>query len=165
MFRMCRGDGYCPFDAEGRPRPGIGQIFQPFAKAIAGAPTSTTWDREGSTLEVRFRDDGARGTTDVYLDGEGSYPDGWVVEASDPEGTWSHSYDPDTDVLSITTPRTGGDHAVCVKPAGAAPGCTPAAPAAPAPDPGGPGPATAPAAADHTPPPARPVLAVPRYTG
>ena len=35
VFNWCRGTGYCPLDASGADRPAIGQIFQPYARAIA----------------------------------------------------------------------------------------------------------------------------------
>jgi len=173
MFRMCQGDGYCPFDAEGDPRPGIGRIFQPFAKAIAGAPTSTRWNADSRSLTLSFRDNAAGGTTDVYLDAGQTFLDGWMVETSDPEGAWTHSYDPDLDVLSVSTPDTGGDHVICIKPAGAEPGCAASDGSDdgdPDPEPANP-PSTPTTVAGSRPSgstgarPARPVPASPRYTG
>lgn len=171
MFQMCRGGGYCPFDAEGIPRPGIAQIFQPFAKAIAGRPTSSTWDAETRSLTVRFRDGEASGTTDIYLDAGATYGDRWVVETSDPEGTWSSSYDAESGVLSVTIADDGADHAICVKPAGAAPGCSADAvdPEVPEPGPSTTTPGTTPvrpvATGSSGARPAQPVHGSPRYTG
>lgn len=172
MFQMCRGGGYCPFDEDGNPRPAIGRIFQPYARAIAGRPESTTWDPATRTLRIAFRDGTADGPTTIYLDRAATYPDGYVVETSDQAGSWDHDLDTDTDVLSVFTPRTGGRHVICVKPEGATPGCdadpvapttttTAPAPTAPPSTSGGPtsrpGPPPAPGA--------RPVTGSARYTG
>jgi endoglycosylceramidase len=158
VFNWCRGTGYCPLDAAGADRPAIGQIFQPYARAIAGAPTASRWDPVARTLRVTFADNAATGPTDVYVHAP-SYPDGWLVEASDAEGTWSQAFDPTTRVLSVTTPDTGGTHTICVRPSGAPTGCagTPVAPV----DPTGPAdPGALPIA-----PPAVPVPGRPAYTG
>ena len=165
VFNWCRGTGYCPLDASGADRPAIGQIFQPYARAIAGAPTASRWDPAARTLRVAFADGDATGPTDIYVHDE-SYPDGWVVEASDAAGAWTHTFDEGGRVLSVTTPDTGGTHTICVRPAGSAPGCAgaPAAPAGPT-DPGV-GAPDRPDAGDLPPaPPAVPVPGRPTYTG
>jgi endoglycosylceramidase len=158
VFNWCRGTGYCPLDAAGADRPAIGQIFQPYARAIAGAPTASRWDPATRTLRVTFADDAATGPTDIYVHAP-SYPDGWVVEASDAAGTWTQAYDATTRVLSVTTRDTGGPHTICVRPAGSAAGCagTPAAPA----DPTGPPPTPSVPPA----PVAQPLSGRPDYTG
>lgn len=116
MFNFCDGSGYCPIDADGNDRLNIGQIFEPYARAIAGAPTSSTYDFSTRQLEVTFRDNAASGSTDIFLPASRSYPDGWKVLTSDAAGTWTESFDSATGVLSVTTAKDGGDHAICVVP-------------------------------------------------
>lgn len=152
VFNWCAGSGYCPIDAASQDRPGIGQIFEPYARAIAGAPTSSTYGFDTRELRVRFSDNTATGPTEIFLPASRAYPNGWRVETSDPDGTWSQQFDEGSGVLSVTTARTGAAHAICVKPAGAPVGCSATDPVAPAPTP-------MPAA------PARPVVATPRFTG
>ena len=123
VFNWCKGGGYCPVDENGADRPGIGQIFQPFAKAIAGSPTSTHWDRTTKVLTLTFADSDATGTTDIYLNPGRSYLDGWVVESTDQEGSWSSTFDEASGVLSLTTAKSGDEHTVCVKPVGGPEGC------------------------------------------
>ncbi len=165
VFNWCRGSGYCPLDASGADRPAIGQIFQPYARAIAGAPTASRWDPRARTLRVTFTDDAATGPTEIYLHGP-SYPDGWVVEASDATGTWSESFDAATRVLSVTTPDTGGAHTICVRPEGSAAGCAgaPATPVDPT-GPGGPADPDGPSGPVPAATPAVPVPGRPNYTG
>lgn len=163
VFNFCRGSGYCPLDASGADRPAIGQIFQPYPRAIAGSPTTSHWDPTTHTLRVTFADSAATGATEIYVHLP-AFPDGWAVEAGDPSGTWSHEFDAATRVLSVTTPDTGGTHTICVRPADAAAGCAgaPPVPAPPAPpdDPGG-----SPGGALPVAGPARPVPGRPSYTG
>ncbi|MBV6509079.1 MAG: hypothetical protein JJLCMIEE_02146 [Acidimicrobiales bacterium] len=116
VFNWCRGDGYCPIDENGEDRPNIGQIVQPWARAIAGSPTSWSFDRATSTFRVTFEDNDASGTTDIQLAASTAYPDGWVVTTTDAEGEWHHEYDESTGVLSVTTPDSGGQHTICVQP-------------------------------------------------
>ncbi len=126
MFTWCRGESYCPIDAEGNDRPNIGRIVRPWAKAIGGAPTSFAYDAETKQLKVVFDDlDGTEGTTDLALTSSVTYPDGFEVVTSDPEGEWSMTHDEQADTVAVTTPRTGGTHAICLQPEGADLPCTP----------------------------------------
>ncbi len=164
QFRMCRGGGYCPFDEAGNARPGIGVMFQPYPRAIAGRPVSSNWDRATRTLTVTFEDGDADGPTTIYLDEEGTYPDGWTVETSGQAGPVSSAFDADSGVLSVETPRTGGRHTICVKPEGAAPGCgdkpaPPTTPTAPTTS------TTRPGTVPPPPPGAHPIPGRPGYTG
>lgn len=151
MFNFCEGSGYCPLDAAGNDRPNISQIFEPYARAIAGAPTASTYDFSTRELRVRFRDNGATGPTEIFLPASRAYPDGWVVKTSDATGTWSHTYDPATGVEAVTVSDTGDDHVICVAPVGSTAACTLEDPP----------PAAAPAPA----PAATPVATTPTYTG
>lgn len=123
VFNWCRGTGYCPIDEDGNDRPNIGQIVRPWPRAISGAPTSSAFDADTSELTVVFEDNDATGPTDIFVAASTVYPDGWTVETSDPADAWSHEFDEATGVVSVTTPDTGGSHAICLKPEGAPAGC------------------------------------------
>ena len=164
MFAMCRGSGYCPFDEAGNPRPAIGRIFQPYARAIAGSPERTSWDADSRVLKVTYTDSAASGASEIYLDAQATYPEGWTVETSDADGTWSHEYDSERDVLAVNVSKGDSSHTICVKPAGAPAGCT----AAQAPTDGGsapkPVPSERPSVAGSA-PGATAVSGRPSYTG
>ncbi len=151
VFNWCAGSGYCPIDSSYQDRPALGQIFEPYARAIAGAPTSSTYDFTTRQLRVRYSDNAAKGATDIYLPVSRAYPNGWTVSTSDAPGTWSQSFDAETGVLSVTVTQNAGKHAICVQPAGAPTDCPAVDPVAVAP---------APVA-----PPAAPVPAEPTFTG
>lgn len=116
MFTFCNGGGYCPIDAQGNDRPNISQIFEPYARAIAGAPTSSSYDFTTNQLKVVYRDTTASGTTDIFIPESRSYPNGWKVLTSDASGAWSQTFDAASSVLSVTVAKDSGDHAVCVVP-------------------------------------------------
>jgi endoglycosylceramidase len=153
QFNWCQGDGYCPIDAAGNDRPGIGQIFQPYPRATAGSPTSTRWDPTTRELRVRYRDSTASGPTEIFIPESRSYPTGWTVEASAPAGTWSSSFDASRGVLSVNVADSGTDQAICLKPVGAPAGCTALDPVVPTPI-AGPVPAAA-----------TPIALTPAFTG
>lgn len=125
VWSACLGEGYCPWDEEGNARPVVDQVLQPYARAVAGIPISSTWRAEARQLVVRFRDGTAAGPTELWVDAPFTYPDGWEVVTSDPDGTWSTTYDPGSGMVSVTTERTGGDHAICIQPEGASLRCKP----------------------------------------
>ncbi len=156
IFVFCKGDGYCALDAAGNDRPNIGQIFVPYARAIAGAPTSSRFDFTSKVLKVVFAAEDMAAPTEIFIPESRSYPGGFVVETSAPDGTWSQSFDEATGVLSVSFDATQGAQAICVRPTDGPAGCTvadaalPDAPAAP----GGP-----------VAPPATPVVTRPTYTG
>lgn len=115
-FEFCFGGGYCSVDAQGHDRPNVAQIFLPYARAIAGAPTSSMYDFDTRELRTVYRDNAATGPTEIFLPVSRSYPGGFRVLTSDPDGTWSSDFDASTGVLSVTLAKTGGDHAICVVP-------------------------------------------------
>ncbi len=116
-FEFCFGSGYCSVDEAGHDRPNVGQIFVPYARAVAGAPTASTFDFDRRVLRVVYRDSTAEGPTEIFVPESRVYPGGFAVITSDDGGGSSSHFDPATGVLSVTIPATGGDHAVCVVPA------------------------------------------------
>ncbi|QXC59638.1 cellulase family glycosylhydrolase [Aquihabitans sp. G128] len=149
------------FDPASLPDPGFDQIIQPWAQAVAGAPTSAGFDTATRRLRVVFADDDATGPTDLVV--PPAYADGWKVVTSDADGTWSAEPDPVAGVIHVTTAKTGGAHAVCLVPEADATPCPVVLPdPAPAPTPT----TTAPAATGPgTAAPATPVAGRAAYTG
>ncbi len=117
-FSYCNGSGYCPVDDAGNDRPNIGQIFEPYARAIAGAPTSSTYDFTTRALSVTYHDNAATGATEIFIPASRSYPEGWIVTSTDSPTSWSSTFDAATGVLSVSLPDTAGDHRICVVPVG-----------------------------------------------
>ncbi|WP_045304714.1 cellulase family glycosylhydrolase [Saccharothrix sp. ST-888] len=76
MWYWCRGDGgYCALGPDGRPAPGNGPAFGPYAAALAGRPVSESYQDGVYRLAFTTGRPGAPGAgwTDVVLPA-GSYP-------------------------------------------------------------------------------------------
>lgn len=121
VFQFCLGGGYCAADAANNDRPNIGQIFVPYARAIAGSPTLSNFDYPTSVLSVSFANNDAQGPTEIFIPESRIYPNGFVVETTDADTTWQQTFDATTGVLRVSVPHTGGSHTICVRPVGSAP--------------------------------------------
>lgn len=121
QFNGCLGSGYCTFDKDGKDRPGIGQVNQPYAAAIAGKPLAQQWNPSKRTLVVRFdaSTKESPGTEFVvpekYKDLELSFA-GTSKSAFDTPAKSSDSYGVTRIVLPGAKPI--GDVTVCLSPAG-----------------------------------------------
>jgi len=92
-------------------------LTRPYPRRIAGKPVSRSYDEATGRLEVVFRqDDNVSGPTEIYLGTERNYPDGWVLEVSDPDGTWSHEWDEAASVLLIRTDSAQPEHTIRILP-------------------------------------------------
>lgn len=120
MFTWCRGESYCPIDAEGADRPNIGQIVQPWARAVAGAPVSFGLDPDTRTFTLVFEPADIDAPSQIVVPSS-FYPEGFSVSSSAADGDWGHELDTDAMVLDVTMAAGGEPVAVCV-----APGDTPA---------------------------------------
>ncbi len=107
MFNWCKGTGYCPLDKEGKDREAIGQIVAPWARAIAGSPTSYLWDPKARTLKVVYKDNDAKGPTELVVPAT-TYPEGWSVEGAGATTATNGL------VVEVTVPKTGGEHVLCL---------------------------------------------------
>lgn len=86
-YYWCKGGGYCAQNADGTLRPGITDLAQPYAQAIAGAPGQTHYDPVTKTYTVTYTPtSGLLGVvpTKITLPRALS-ANGWRVKAS---GSW-----------------------------------------------------------------------------
>lgn len=122
MFTWCRGTSYCPIDEDGNDRPAIGQIVQPWARAIAGAPTAWGYDGGSQVFRVVFEPGDAEGPTEIVVPSS-VYPEGFSVASSAPDDAWAYDLDTTSMVLSVTTPTGDGPVAICIGPGEQPPTC------------------------------------------
>lgn len=79
-----------------------------------------SYDVKTRTLAVTFTERrGVSAPTELYVGAHRHYPDGWHVESSDPDGSWTSSWDAAREVVTVTTPRTGGEHTLRILPGNA----------------------------------------------
>ncbi len=104
-------------DGSGADRPSADTMVRPYARAIAGVPLTFSYDADTRVFLLTFEDrEGIDGPTEIALPVRRHYPSGWELVVSDVQGTWSSSFDSESEILSLTTPRTGGTHQVEVRP-------------------------------------------------
>lgn len=121
-FAWCQAlGGWCQLDPDGNPGAGMTDTTQTYPTAIAGRPLSITGDYAAgwSKVTVDPADSGATGPTEFYFP-LGRFPSGPAVLVDLPDDEWSSSWDPDTQVLSVTV-RSQDRHTITVYPEGTTP--------------------------------------------
>jgi endoglycosylceramidase len=93
-------------------------LTRPYPRAVAGTPVAFGFDPDTRvfTLEVARRE-GVTGATEVHVPKARLYPEGYAVEVSDAEGTWSSSWDDARQILSLTLDPSAATHTVTIRPA------------------------------------------------
>ncbi len=95
----------------------IDQLVRVYPQRVAGTPTSWSWDRRARVFTLRFDDrEGVTGATEIFVPSERFFPSGFEVTSTDPEGSWSESYDPVRQVLSLTTSGAPASHEFTIRP-------------------------------------------------
>ena len=121
-----------PVDADGNELSQMDLLVRPYPRRVAGTPTSFGYEPDSRVFTLTFEDRaGVTGATEIYLPASRHYPDGWSLTVSDAEGsdtdssdadnsdaddTWTQEWDPDSEVLRITTNTTGSTHRIEVRP-------------------------------------------------
>lgn len=99
----------------GEETPHVDELVRTYARAIAGQPTSMSFDPDTNHFEVTFEEAGVEAPTEIFVP-DRRYPGGFDVTSSDADGTWSQSWDPDKQVLSVTSDPGEAEHTITVVP-------------------------------------------------
>ncbi len=121
-FAWCKGlGGWCQLDSDGNPGAGMTDNTQVYPTAIAGRPMAISGDYAAgiSTVTVDPANAGATGPTEFYFPLR-RFPTGPTVSVNLPTDEWTSSWDPDTQILSVTV-RSQSTHTITVSPAGSTP--------------------------------------------
>ena len=106
-------------EPDGAERPLAAALVRPYPRAVAGEPVRWIWEAESRTFTLELRDrDGVTGPTEISLPARRLYPEGFTVQTSDPEGSWTSAWEEERQVLSLTMPRSSGTHRVRIVAAG-----------------------------------------------
>lgn len=98
-------------------RPNIDQLVRVYPQRVAGAPTHWSWDRVTHVFSLAFDTlPGVTGATEIFLPTARFFAGGYTVDVSDPAGTWTQSWDPTWQVLSITTNPARLSHTITIRP-------------------------------------------------
>lgn len=100
-----------------RERPNLSQLVRVFAQRVSGTPVRWQWSRTDRVFTLVFvGSPGVTAPTEIFIPASRLYPEGYSVTVSDPEGTWSQSWNAPRQILSITTQPTVASRTVTVSP-------------------------------------------------
>jgi endoglycosylceramidase len=113
-------DGFGFLQSKGGPEKDKGDaLARTYPQRVAGRPTFLDYDPHTRWFLLTFVDaEGVTGPTEIYIPAARHYPDGWEIRVSDPDGTWSTTWDADREVLSLWTDPASSDHWVAIRPTG-----------------------------------------------
>jgi endoglycosylceramidase len=153
VFTWNTGGGYGVLGPDGALDPTWERLVQAWPRAIAGAPTASSWDAAAATLRLTFTQEAGDDRATEIVVPAALYPDGVEVTAS-AEAVVEE--DLDAGIVRVTFVSGEGEREVCVAPEGADLDCSVLVDPPPVDDPSEPPP---------TAPPAVPVSGAARFTG
>lgn len=110
--------GWSPIDAAGNEAAQADVLVRSYPQRIAGRPLLVDYDPETKILRVVFDDaPGVTGATEIYLPVARRFPNHFDVWTTDPDGTWSTSWDADREILSYTADPARSHHEIVISPA------------------------------------------------
>ncbi|NUU25418.1 MAG: cellulase family glycosylhydrolase [Streptomycetaceae bacterium] len=112
-WQWCRGGGYCTLTADGRLKPNLDLIVQPYARAVAGDPTAYSYDPVTRTYTLTYTTrPGTTAPTEITVPRD-TYPDGYRVTVAGRGASW----DARGQTVRISTRgRPGGSYTVTLTP-------------------------------------------------
>ena len=93
-------------------------VTSAYPRRVAGFPLLYHYEIDSKTLILEFENrPGVTGPTEIFIPAQRDYPQGWEVEVSDPDGSWSSEWDEQNNVLSIETDPEQMIHTIRILPA------------------------------------------------
>ena len=87
-----------------------------YPKAVAGLPVSYGYDSKTRIFRLVFKETGVSALTEIYIPAKRYFPEGWKLTVSDPDSSWSSSWDASSEVLKIYTDPGQPEHTITVQP-------------------------------------------------
>ena len=120
--RMLAGWAYWSYDpgdwgivegAERTETPYADVLTRPYARAVAGTPTSMGYDPQSGAFHLEFVErEGVEGATELYIPVARHYPQGIAVQVDGASVDASVGWDERREILSLQVPKTGGAHRI-----------------------------------------------------
>lgn len=112
-----KGGGLSPLNSDGTEKEKLSVMVRPYPQRIAGQPLSYAYDPELRVFTLEFEEKtGVSGPTEIYVPATRFYPYGWELEVSDPNGTWSMTWDAEREVVSFWADPGQAQHRVTIAP-------------------------------------------------
>lgn len=102
----------------GEETPHVNELSRTYARAVAGYPESMQLDPDTNTYRITFKETGVTAPTEIFVPAARHYPDGFRVTSSDPDGAWTQSWDPDRQIVTVTSDPSQPSHTITVEPEG-----------------------------------------------
>jgi endoglycosylceramidase len=97
---------------DGTEKPKAAVLVRTYPRAVAGRPLHIRYDAATHAFALVFAETGVPGPTEIYVPAARYYPSGFDFTVSDPDGTWTSSWDADREILSIWTDPAQSRHVV-----------------------------------------------------
>lgn len=106
-------------EPDGTPKPELyPYMSRPYPRATAGHIESYEFDSEKLVFTLAFTNvSGLNPGAEIYINSAYHYPDGFAVSCSDPESTWSFTFDEAANRLTVTCDPAQAEHTIMIAPA------------------------------------------------
>jgi YD repeat-containing protein len=113
------GDTMSVVKGDGSEWPVVRRLTQPYPKFTAGSILRYGFAPTTRTFSMVFKKPvhPIPAPTVIHLDAARHYPEGFVVQSTDPAGTWSWTYDAERKELSVAASPLKPRHEVRIRPA------------------------------------------------
>jgi endoglycosylceramidase len=109
--------GWGPVDAQRQETETAEVLVRAYPQRVAGTPRFIDFDPATRVLRLEFDEKaGVTGATELYVPAARHYPEGFELTTSDPQGTWSQSWDAEREVLSYVADPASEAHVVEIHP-------------------------------------------------
>jgi len=94
----------------------VDMLVRPYPVATAGVPQELSFALDTKLFTYTYREDAnAEGPTVLFVPLR-HYPDGFEIDCSDPDGSWSYSWDEESQLLELYVNRELDEHTITIEP-------------------------------------------------
>ncbi len=112
-----KGSGQQILDNDGNEKPNLWPLIRTYPQKVAGEIQQFSYDPETRAFALTFkRKDGVIGPTEIYVPSSRLYGGSFVVSSTDPDGSWSATFDPTREILSIYSDPHSMVHTIRITP-------------------------------------------------
>ncbi len=109
--------GWSFLDSDFTERDWAGMLARVYPQKISGRPEFFSFDPDARLFSLTYSDrEGVSGATEIYIPASRHYPEGWTLEVSDPDGSWSMEWDAELEIVRVTTTPDSDGHTLTIRP-------------------------------------------------
>ena len=112
-----KGGGFSILDSCGLEKANLLPLIRTYPQKVAGEIVSYSYDPGSREFELTFRNKtSASGPTEIFVPSERIYDGNFLVTSTDPEGTWSYTFDPYREIIALEANPGSSTHTVRIVP-------------------------------------------------